>query len=81
MNIAVKKHSKVRIISSRYNYMPFGVLHVEAEDFSDPYVIHAAGFGWDKNFPEQTAGQMKERALLSYEYKFKGNREELMYAV
>ena len=75
----VKKKVPVRIISARYNYMPFAVQHVGAEYIEDPFAIHAAGYGADTRFPDRTAGQMKMQALLGYEYKHKSGRTDIYY--
>ena len=77
LNYALTKLGfNVKILDQRFNYMPFAVLHVKAQEIDDPYAIHAAGYGFDSKFPNETAGQMKERALLGYEYQFKSDRTD-----
>jgi hypothetical protein len=75
----VKKKIPVRIISQRYNYMPFAVEHVGAEFIKDPFTIHAAGYGFDNRFPDRTAGEMKMAALNGYELKHRTERNDIYY--
>ena len=73
----IKTGTPVEIISSRYNFMPFACQHVAAERVSAPFTVHAAGYGWDAKFPDETAGAMKIRALHGMEYQYKSDRGDI----
>lgn len=77
INYAMSKFNiPIDIIPSTYNFMPFACIHVGADPILKPIAIHAAGYGADAQFPDESAGEMKTRALLGYEYKYKSGRRD-----